>query len=98
MKKPNKIIVLGEDIKIQWVKKPIIDQHGRNLAGYYDHVSRKIVIHLSGNEREDMSTFIHELVHCVMHIVGLSQVTNPDISEIFCESLSRFIEKNFKLK
>lgn len=53
MKKPNKIVVLGETIKVVWQKKPIVDQHGRNLAGYFDSVNRKIVVHLSGNDKFD---------------------------------------------
>lgn len=98
MKKINKIVILGETIKVVWQKKPIVDQQGRQLAGYYDHVNRKVVVHQIGNEREDMSTLCHELIHSVLFTTGLSQVISPELNEVICESMSRFIEKNFRLK
>lgn len=98
MKRPNKINVLGENIKIYWVKKPIIDQHGRQLAGFFDSVNRKIVIHISDNEKENQATLIHEAIHSVMFVVGLNQVISSELSEVICESMTRFIENNFKKK
>lgn len=98
MKRPNKINILGETIKIVWQKKPIIDQHGRPLAGYFDHINRKIAVHISENEKENQATLIHETIHAVMFVVGLNQVISPEICEIACESMTRFIENNFKMK
>jgi len=45
-----------------------------------------IAIREHKNKSEQAVTFFHECLHAMQYITGLSQITNTDVAEIWCES------------
>lgn len=41
---------------------------------------------------------LHEALHCVFYRVGLDQVLSKEVNEILCETVSKFVTENYKLK
>lgn len=49
---------------------------------------RLILIQTHEDPEEELVTYLHEVGHCVQYIVGLALVTNPDMAEVWCESMA----------
>lgn len=44
------------------------------------------------------STVLHELFHAIIFRVGLDQILTPESNEMICETFSKFVAENYKLK
>ena len=97
MLKRKKFCVLGQDVTIEYSSKPIVDDQGRYLAGFFDIKKNHIVIHTE-SEKETMKTLIHELTHSIIYRSGVAQIITIEAQEILCESMSHFIYENFDLR
>ena len=61
---------------------------GMNAVGACDYSGKKIYI-LKGMSKDDqMITLFHETAHAIQAVVGLNQITSPDLAEVWCESMA----------
>lgn len=54
--------------------------------GAMNYSKRKILVRDHENKEEEIVTYVHECLHAMQYIVGLSQVTDCSMAEIWCES------------
>ena len=97
MIKRKTFCVLGQNVSIEYSDRPLMDESGKYLAGYFDIKRNHIVIH-NESEKETMKTLIHELTHAIVYRSGLAQIITLEAQEILCESMSHFIYENFDLR
>lgn len=91
MKKVRSVKILGQNIKVKWSKKQLIDHQGRILSGFYEPAKRLIVIHDSGDKRDMEICFYHECSHAIMFISGIAQIVTGEAQEIISENFAHFI-------
>lgn len=95
--KRKSFCILGQNVKVIYSSKPLVDQTGRPLAGYFDIDKNTIMVGHIG-EKEDYKTLIHELGHALVFRSGLAQIISLEAQEILCEALSHFIYENFDMR
>ena len=90
MKIPATITILGRkftvknDLSDSQMAKMVDD--GSCPMGAMNYSLRIIAIKEHKNKEEQFVTFFHECLHAMQYIVGLNQITNPDVAEVWCES------------
>lgn len=90
MKIPKSITILGRKfaVKNNLSEKQMIALIGDGSCplGAFNYSKRTILIRAHQNREEQQVTFLHECLHAMQYIIGLNQVTNLEMAEIWCES------------
>ena len=90
-----KFNVFGQKIRLI-VKSGLIESGARAL---FLPGESKILIDSTLKGEDYMQTILHEIVHSVIHRVGINQSGVTDgIEEILCESISTALVENFSIK
>lgn len=92
---PKSINILGKKIKIKTKADTTLkfeDAEGagaedEEVSGYYSHDEGYIMINSSLSEDMQWVTLLHEMVHAVMGITGLSEVVTSDKEEAICRAM-----------
>lgn len=100
MKIPKSITILGRKFAVRnnLTEKQMIAFMGDGTCplGAFNYSKRVIAVRHHQNKEEQHITFYHECLHAMQYVVGLNQVTNLDIAEIWCESGANAIYDMFK--
>ncbi len=72
------------------------DTEDRDLWALAVLSDKKIYIATHKTKEEEYVTFFHECVHVAEKIVGLDQITNKKIREIWCETMGNMMYDVFK--
>ena len=90
MKIPKTINILGRRFTVlnnlteDKIKELVGD--GTTPFGAMNYSKKIILIRKHECKDEQFITFFHECLHVMQYVVGLNQVTNLDIAEVWCES------------
>lgn len=97
MKKIKSVMVMGEKVKIRWVKR--MPEGHDHQAAYYDIDLKEIVICDTGDEEHQFKTLVHEIIHCYQNRMGfLQEQSLAPFLEVQAESLSNLIFDLFKFR
>lgn len=89
MKIPKSITVLGRKITIHLVdSEKLRELTGMGAVGACDYSGKKIYILKDMSREDQILTLFHETAHAIQSVVGLNQITTPDLIEIWCESMA----------
>jgi hypothetical protein len=81
--------IFGKKVTFHYFKNAELDQ----LDGFFDPVEFKI--HINKKSPDKMPIYLHEIIHCVLHRVGLNQTSlTSDLQEIIAENISCFLVEN----
>ncbi len=97
MKIPDKLILLGEEIKILKLKTEDLSckKCGDTMIGRYEQDNKKIYLSIDDEENTPLQILLHELGHYYSMYYGLGS------GEFQAESFAKFVEsiiKQLKLK
>lgn len=85
--------VFGRKIKIRYA-----DLTQQGLCGCYMHQESIIYINNKLSKADQLSTLIHELGHCMVATLGLSQAQlSMDLEEILVENFANLMTDIFKI-
>lgn len=85
------INILGREFKIQKVSEAEIKRrtgHRHAPEAALQYSSRIILIRKGLTPHEERLSLYHEVGHAIMRTTGISQVVNPEVQEIICESFA----------
>lgn len=89
-KLPRKVVILGRTFT---VKSSLSEEQMRKAMpdnscplGAMNYSEKVILVRKHHCPEEELITFIHECLHAMQYTVGLSQVTDGHMQEIWCES------------
>jgi len=89
MKMPKAVTILGRKFKVVVVSpEKMKAMTGLDLSGAMNFTKRLILIEDSHSKEDMIVTLHHEVAHVVQFITGLAQVTDPNMAEIWCESMA----------
>jgi len=100
MRIPKTVTILGKRFTVknnlteEQMRKEIGD--GQAPLGAMNFSRKLILIQAHECKEEQIITFLHECNHAMQYIVGLSQVTNRELAEIWCESSANAMLDVFK--
>lgn len=90
MKIPKQVTILGRKFA---VLNDLSPEQMRRLSGddtvpmgMMKYSDKQILILKHHCKNEQVITFLHEVNHIMRFTVGLNQITNKDLAEIWCES------------
>lgn len=91
---PKELNILGQ--------KVTVSENSLNSEAYGQYAFGPKVITVDSSMCDDHSVnkqqiLLHEVIHAVMHRVGLYMVIDSKLEEIICESVSKTITENFTL-
>lgn len=87
MSLPSKIQVLGTTFNVELTDFEDETQQGE-MVGLY----RKIRVSKDLDSKRQWSTFVHEYVHAVFHVMGAGNVVEHNLEECLTQSLEYGIE------
>lgn len=91
-----KLNIFGRIVNVMKRKK-MTEQTGCTGLFYPTEGRIELEAELVGDEY--MQVLIHEIIHCVIHRVGIDQARIGDgVEEILCESVSTALVENFKIQ
>lgn len=89
MKIPKSVTILGRKFTVKVVTKEYIEKEiGLGTMGGMNY-TKKLILISNNMSKEDMYiTYLHEICHVGMYVVGLNQVIASEIQELLCETLA----------
>lgn len=91
MSELREVTILGRTFKVKRmseaeIKKAVGREYTPEAALHYH--KRTILIKKGMTSHEERLALYHEVCHAIMRTTGISQVINPDVQEIICESMA----------
>jgi len=68
MEVPNEVNIMGIKYQISYLEAPV--DNGEAVWGYTEYEQAKIVLRSGMNAEKTMQTFLHELMHAMIHEMG----------------------------
>jgi Zn-dependent peptidase ImmA (M78 family) len=84
---PEKLLILGIPFRVEKVKLE------EDLAGETVGIYRRIQVNSDLTRRQAWSTLVHEWVHAVLHVNGVSSVIPEQVEEIIAQSIEHSLEE-----
>lgn len=95
MRLPEKITIAGQDIKIIYRKKILVD--GSECWGYYDDEKNTICLRMGMDKTRKMEIFLHEAIHAIESIHRLD-MTEKAVKILGIEILALIRNNKINLK
>ena len=94
LRKPHKIRFMDKEFLIKPVPNKELQQwadKGETLYGYFDDIKSIIYIDNTLPQATYDRILLHELVHAVLSITGLTNLLKPDLEEAIADAMENLV-------
>ena len=89
MKIPKSIVILGRKFSVKMATSDQLKEAtGFASVGACNYSKKLILLHKEMSKEDQLITLFHEVAHVIQITVGLSQVTTPEMTEVWCETMA----------
>lgn len=96
---PKKVLIKGHLWKIRKLKK-VIHEDGEECRGIADHSNRTITIEKGMPAQEELSVFLHEMIHAALAEAHLHEGSglSGQVEEIVCDAVADMLVGCFNVE